>query len=368
MTTQTVLKIAQPPVNSPTMAKQNLIGQTISQLEELLTSVGERSYRGRQLFTWLYSVRQYDFEMMTDLSKECRQRLARRFEFQTPKIAQEQVSTDGTRKFLFALDDGEHIETVLIPDAEAGRSTVCVSSQVGCALGCRFCATATLGFKRNLSVGEILGQLILLRDRLGDDVFTNVVFMGMGEPLMNLDNVLSAISILSADSGMSHAAKKVTISTAGVIPAIRRLADSGCKARLAVSLNAATPEKRLKIMPVTRKYPLDELMKVLKLYTKKTRSRVTFEYALFAGFNDSKDDIKALSRLVQGIPCKINLLAYNPVNNLPFERPTDEKLDWFARQLYPKVPAVTVRKSRGVDIGAACGQLAGREKKAGEYE
>jgi 23S rRNA (adenine2503-C2)-methyltransferase len=350
------------------MAKQNLIGLTISQLEELLTSMGERSYRGRQLFTWLYSVRQYDFDLMTDLSKKCRRRLTDKFEFQTPTIAHEEASTDGTRKYLFALDDGEHIETVLIPDPEAGRCTVCISSQVGCALGCRFCATAGLGFARNLSVGEILGQLIRLRDKLGDDVFTNVVFMGMGEPLINLDNVLTAIAILSSDAGMSHAAKKVTISTAGVIPAIRKLADSGCKARLAVSLNAAIQEKRSEIMPLSRKYPLDELMKVLKEYTTKTRARVTFEYALFAGFNDSKDDIKALSRLVQGIPCKINLLAYNPVNNLPFERPTDEKLDWFARQLYPKVPAVTVRRSRGVDIAAACGQLAGREKKAGEYE
>lgn len=341
------------------MNKQNLIGQTITQLEELLTSMGERSYRGRQLFTWLYSVRQYDFELMTDLSKQCRSRLAKKFVFQTPTVANEQVSKDGTRKYLLSLEDGEQIETVLIPDPEAGRSTVCVSSQVGCALGCRFCATATLGFKRSLTAGEILGQLIFLRDRFGETAFTNVVFMGMGEPLMNLDNVLAAIGILSADLGMSHAAKKVTISTAGVIPAIRKLADSGCKARLAVSLHAATPEQRLKIMPVTRKYPLDELMKELKYYATKTRTRVTFEYALFEGFNDSKDDLKALARVVRGIPCKINLLGYNPVNNLPFARPSEEKIDWFARQLYPHVPAVTVRKSRGSDIAAACGQLAG---------
>ncbi|MDH3892236.1 MAG: 23S rRNA (adenine(2503)-C(2))-methyltransferase RlmN [candidate division Zixibacteria bacterium] len=348
------------------MKKQNLIGQTITQMEKLMTDMGERSYRGRQLFTWLYSVRQYDFDLMTDLSKECRKRLAEKYEFTVPSVAHEDVSTDGTRKFLFDLNDGEQIETVLIPDPEADRCTVCVSSQVGCALGCRFCATATLGFTRNLSVGEILGQLIRLRDKFGEDAFTNVVFMGMGEPMMNLDNVLAAVGILSADAGMSHAAKKVTISTAGVIPAIRKLADSGSKARLAVSLNAATQEKRVQIMPVSRKYPLDELMKTLEYYTTKTGARVTFEYALFAGFNDTKEDIKAISRVVRGIPCKINLLAYNRVNNLPFERPSDEKLDWFARQLYPKVPAVTVRRSRGDDIAAACGQLAGRAKKAGE--
>ncbi len=348
------------------MAKRNLIGLPIAELEKLTVGLGEKAYRGRQLFTWLYSVRQYDFDLMTDLSKELRRKLHDQFEFRLPVIAGEDVSVDGTRKFLYELGDGLCIETVLIPDVGNGRTTVCVSSQVGCALGCGFCATATLGFTRNLSAGEILGQLISLRDKFGESAFTNVVFMGMGEPMMNLDNVLKAIAILSADSGMSHAAKRVAISTAGVIPGIRKLAESGSKARLAVSLNAATQEKRARIMPISRKYPLDDLMKALKKYTTATRTRVTFEYALFEGFNDTEDDIKAIARVVQGIPCKINLLAYNPVSNLPYDRPSDEKMDWFARQLYPKVPAVTVRKSRGTDISAACGQLAGAKAKTGD--
>ncbi len=344
------------------MTKQNLIGYTSAQMEQIMIELGEKPYRGRQVFKWLYKIRQYDFELMTDLSRPTRDRLTETFAFETPAVKDVAESSDGTRKYLFELDDGLCVETVMIPDPESGRCTVCVSSQVGCALGCRFCATGMLGYERDLSVGEILGQLIHLRDRHGDDVFTNVVFMGMGEPLLNLDNVLTAISILSDGAGMSHAAKKVTISTAGIIPAIEQLADSGCKARLAVSLNAATQEKRVKIMPFSRKYPLNELMTTLKQYNSRTKTRVTFEYALFAGFNDSLEDVKAFSRLVQGIPCKINLLAYNPVSNLPFDRPSPEKLDWFARQLYPHVPAVTVRKSRGADIGAACGQLAGAAK------
>jgi 23S rRNA (adenine2503-C2)-methyltransferase len=344
------------------MMQQNLIGCTSSRMEQIMVELGEKPYRGRQLFKWLYKTRQYDFGLMTDLSRPSRDRLAEKFFFKTPEVKDVAASADGTRKFLFELDDGECVETVLIPDIESGRTTICVSSQVGCALGCKFCATGEMGFSRDLSVGEILGQLIHLRDRHGDDVFTNVVFMGMGEPLLNIDNVLTAIAILSDGAGMSHAAKKVTISTAGVVPAIRTLADSGCKARLAVSLNAATQEKRAQIMPLSRKYPLDDLMPSLKYYTSRTKTRVTLEYALFAGFNDTTDDIKAFSRLVQGIPCKINLLAYNPVNDLPFERPAAESLDWFARQLYPHVPAVTVRRSRGADIGAACGQLAGAKK------
>lgn len=344
------------------MTPENLIGYTSEDMEQLMVELGEKPYRGRQLFKWLYKVRQYDFQLMTDLSRPVRDRLGEKFTFRTPEVRDIAESSDGVRKLLFELEDGEYIESVLIPDPESGRTTACVSSQVGCALGCRFCATGGLGFKRDLSVGEILGQLIYLRDRFGDGAFSNVVFMGMGEPLLNLDNVLTSVSILSDGAGLSHAAKKVTISTAGVVPGIQQLADSGCKARLAVSLNAPTQEQRAMIMPLSRKYPLDDLMAALKYYTSRTRTRVTFEYALFAGFNDRMDDVKAFSRLVQGIPCKINLLAYNPVDDLPFERPSDEKLDWFARQLYPHVPAVTVRKSRGVDIGAACGQLAGARK------
>ncbi|UCE24555.1 MAG: 23S rRNA (adenine(2503)-C(2))-methyltransferase RlmN [Candidatus Zixiibacteriota bacterium] len=339
------------------MSKTNLLGYTPQQLENLMLSLGERAYHGRQLFKWLYKQRQYDFSLITDLSKDLRNRLQREYDFEGLSLQREDLSVDGTRKFLFRLDDGLPLETVLIPD-EAGRQTVCVSSQVGCVLGCHFCATGGMGQGRNLTAGEIVGQLIYLRDRYGDGAFTNIVMMGMGEPLLNLDNVVQALSIISAGDGLSVSAKKVTVSTAGIVPGIKQLADLKLKVRLAVSLNAALQEKRLQIMPIARKYPLDRLVEALKYYTDKTKFRVTFEYILFEGFNDTIEDVMAISRLIRGIPCKINLLAYNPVGGLDFDRPGDDTVDWFAKQLYPRAPAVTVRKSRGIDIGAACGQLA----------
>ncbi len=343
------------------MAKQNLLGYTRQELEDTMVSLGDKSYRGRQLFKWLYGDRQYDFSLMTDLSKEMRSKLDEQFEFRGLTMARSQVSADGTRKFLFELEDGSPLETVLIPDEE-GRKTVCVSSQVGCALKCGFCATGTMGFMRNLTVGEIVGQLVYIRDEFGADAFTNIVFMGMGEPMLNYENVIEAVRIISAPSGLAISAKKVTISTSGVSPKIKKLADSSLKARLAVSLHAATQEKRVKIMPVAETFHLDKLMEAIKYYTDKTGYRVTFEYILFDNFNDTMEDVLALSKLIRGIPCKINLLAYNPVEGLDFDRPSDEKVDWFGRELYPRAPAVTVRKSRGRDIDAACGQLAARQR------
>ncbi|UCG62130.1 MAG: 23S rRNA (adenine(2503)-C(2))-methyltransferase RlmN [Candidatus Zixiibacteriota bacterium] len=344
------------------MPKTNLLGFTAAQLEGLMLSLGERAFHGRQLFKWFYKLRQYDFSRITDLSRDLRTRLAEGYDFRGLTSEHTMLSQDGTRKFLFRLDDGLAIESVLIPE-EVGRKTVCISSQVGCPLGCAFCATGKMGGGRNLTVGEIVGQLIFLRDQYGEDAFTNIVLMGMGEPLLNFDNVIEAVKIISAGDGLSVAAKKVTISTAGIIPVIRRLADMKLKVRLAVSLNAALQEKRLRIMPLAKKYPLGQLAEVLKYYTDVTRFRVTFEYILFAGFNDTMDDVMALSHLIRGIPCKINLLAYNPVEGLEFERPSEEAVDWFAKQLYPRAPAVTVRRSRGTDIDAACGQLAAKQRK-----
>jgi 23S rRNA (adenine2503-C2)-methyltransferase len=341
------------------MSKQNLIGYTQAQLEDLMESIGEKRYKGRQLFKWLYSVRQYDFELMTDLTKGTRSLLSEKATFDVPQPDHIAESSDGSRKLLFELEDGSVIESVLLPTSDDTRRAICVSSQVGCALGCRFCATGGLGFKRNLTVGEILGQLIHVRDEYGDDAFTNIVMMGMGEPLLNLDNVVTAIRILSDPIGLGITARKVTISTAGVVPGIRKLAELKLKSCLAVSLNAATQEKRLELMPIAKSYHLNALMDALRYYTDATKMRVTFEYILIKDFNDTNADLKALARLVQGIPCKINLLAYNPVKGLNFERPSDESIDRFAHKLYPKVPAVTVRKSRGTDIAAACGQLAG---------
>jgi 23S rRNA (adenine2503-C2)-methyltransferase len=340
------------------MQKTNLLGLTRSELEEVMASIKEKPYRGRQLYKWLYNTRLHDFSLMTDLSKELRGRLAEQFEIRGLEPAERQVSEDGTEKFLFRLEDGKPVETVLIPTEEHG--TVCVSSQAGCALGCRFCATGTMGLLRNLAVGEIVGQLVYLKELYGNASFTNVVFMGMGEPLHNYDNVIEAVRIMTDTLALGLSAKRVTISTSGISPKIRKLADSGLKAKLAVSLHAATQDKRVQIMPMAETFKLDRLREAIKYWTDTTGMRVTFEYILFEGLNDTMEDVKALARFVQGIPCKINILAYNPVPGLAYKRPNDEKVDWFGRELYPRAPAVTVRKSRGRDIDAACGQLAGR--------
>jgi 23S rRNA (adenine2503-C2)-methyltransferase len=344
------------------MSKENLLGYTRHQMENLMVALGEKAFKGRQLFKWLYRVRQYDFSLMTDLSKSLRRQLEEKYTFEGLRAEDIAESTDGTRKLLFRLDDGSPVETVLIPD-EDKRRTACVSVQSGCSLSCRFCATGTMGLLKNLSIGEIVGQLVSLRDRFGDTAFTNIVFMGMGEPLLNFDNTIEAIRVITDETGLCVSAKKITISTVGITPNIKKLADLGLKTRLAISLHAAQQEKRERIIPVARKYDLRNLKDAAAYYTEKTGTRVTFEYILFKGFNDTMDDVQALSDLVRGIPCKINLLAYNPVEGLDFQRPSEEDVDRFAKQLYPLVPAVTVRKSRGTDINAACGQLAARRQK-----
>ena len=345
------------------MLKQNLLGYTKPQMEQLMASMGEKPFRGKQLFKWLYNTRQYDFNLMTDLTRDLRTRLDEHYTFEQLQLQLLQESADGTRKFLFRLADDYPVETVLIPDDTRGSNTVCISSQAGCALNCGFCATRTMGLLRDLTVGEIVGQLVYLREHYGNDCFTHVVFMGMGEPLNNYDNVVEAIRIMTDTLGLGMSAKKITVSTSGVTPKIKKLADTGMKVKLALSLHAAMQEKRVRIMPIAETFGLEKLMQAVRYYAETVGSRVTFEYIVFDGFNDTMEDVKALSNLIKGIPCKINILAYNPVPGLNFNRPSDEKVDWFGRQLYPRAPAVTVRKSRGLDIDAACGQLAGRMKR-----
>jgi len=341
------------------MEKKNLLGASLADLENLMLELGEKEYKGRQLFKWFYDLLESDFEQMTDLSQKLRKKLAEGFVFRGLEAADIAVSSDGTEKFLFRLDDGKLIETVLIPDG-AKKRTVCISSQAGCPLGCLFCATGLMGFGRDLTTGEIIGQLIFLRKRYGEDAFRNMVFMGMGEPLLNYANVVAAIEIISSGMGLGVSAKKITVSTVGITPQIYALTDSGLKVNLAISLHAADDAKRQKIMPVAKKYNLEKLIKAAKYFAEQRKKRMTFEYILFKGFNDSKQDALNLAELVKGIPCKINILAYNPIDNLPYKRPTDEEVDEFGRLLYPLAPAVTIRKSRGLDISAACGQLAGK--------
>ncbi|MDD3731249.1 MAG: 23S rRNA (adenine(2503)-C(2))-methyltransferase RlmN [candidate division Zixibacteria bacterium] len=349
------------------MSKENLLGRTLPELQKLLVGLGEKPYRGRQLFKWLYGTRQYDFNLMTDFSRKLREELTLKYTFEGLRLQEKVKSADETEKFLFRLEDEQCIESVLIPNDEKGRNTVCISTQAGCAMDCKFCATGKNGLARNLTVGEILGQLIFIRELYGLTAFTNIVFMGMGEPLNNFDNLIRAIEIITDSAGLGLAAKKITVSTAGIVPRIYKLADLSLKVRLALSLNAAIQEKRVKIMPVAETYPLDKLAEAVRYYTQKTGFRVTFEYVLFDGFNDQPEDIIALTELIKGIPCKINIFAYNPVPGMNFTRPSDEKVDWFARELYPRAPAVTVRKSRGRDIAAACGQLAGKINQGGSF-
>jgi 23S rRNA (adenine2503-C2)-methyltransferase len=341
------------------MDRINLLGHTVGDLEQLMLSLGEKRFKGRQLFKWLYNIQQYDFRKMTDLSLELREKLSQKYFFAELTAEEMKESSDGTEKFLFRLDDGAFIETVLIPDRD--KRTVCLSSQAGCALNCGYCATGRIGFGRHLSTGEIVGQLLHLRRRNGADAFHNIVFMGMGEPLLNYENMCRSIEIISSEIGLSVSARRITVSTAGIVPGINQLADSGLKVNLAISLNAATDEKRSRLMPIARKYNLKNLMEAARYFAHRRKKRVTFEYIIFAGFNDSRQDALDLARLIQGIPCKINILAYNPVEGLPYRRPSPEAVDNFARILYPRAPAVTVRKSRGLDIEAACGQLAGKK-------
>ncbi|MCX6827565.1 MAG: 23S rRNA (adenine(2503)-C(2))-methyltransferase RlmN [candidate division Zixibacteria bacterium] len=344
------------------MQKENLLGKTIAELEALMEELGEKRYKGRQLFKWLYNMPGSNFFKMSDLSKELRTKLEGNCSFIGLDLARSLKSADGTEKFLFALNDGLAIESVLIPDGP--KRTVCISSQVGCSLGCKFCATGLIGFRRNLTVGEMVGQLLFLRQRDGLEAFHNIVFMGMGEPLLNYDNVVKTIEIISSELGFSVSTKKVTVSTVGIVPQIYSLADSGLKVNLAISLHATSDEKRKEIIPVARSYGLKALMESAKYFTHRRKKRVTFEYILFKGFNDTFNNAKELANLVKDIPCKINILAYNPVSGLSYRRPSDEEINEFGKLLYPLAAAVTVRKSRGLDIEAACGQLAGRYGKS----
>ncbi|MCK4427025.1 MAG: 23S rRNA (adenine(2503)-C(2))-methyltransferase RlmN [candidate division Zixibacteria bacterium] len=332
--------------------KINLKGFWIEDLEKLLGDLGEKRYKANQLVLWIYDKGSTDFSQMTDLSKSLREKLNSIACIDTIKLIKAQTSKlDFSEKFLFKLKDGEKIETVLM--WEKDRITICVSTQVGCPLGCTFCATGKMGFKRNLTPGEIVDQIIALKDHKP----THVVLMGMGEPLLNYENTIKALKIMNSELGLSFAAKRITLSTVGIPDMIKKLADLTLKIKLAISLNAPTDEKRNQLLPINKKHPLKALLEAVKYYTKKTKRKVTFEYVLIKDFNDSQKDALELSKLVRDIPCKINLIPYNSIPDLPFEKPSEERIIAFRDYLFPRCPAVTLRKSKGGDIQAACGQL-----------
>lgn len=332
---------------------------SLDELKDIFKGWGETAYRVKQVFSWLYQKRAGSFDLMSNLRLELRKKLKDNFSLNRLKLDKLQESSDKTKKFLFALEDGNLIESVLIPVKE--RLTVCLSSQAGCPFSCGFCASGIAGFKRNLEVSEILGQLLEIDYRLPPErAVTNVVFMGTGEPLDNYENVLKAIRIINASEGFNIGARRITISTCGIIPGIKRLSLEGLQIELSVSLHAADELTRAKLMPVNRKYSLKELIPACKEYAALTKRQVTFEYVLIKGINCSKEAADNLVRLLTGWECKVNLLVYNPIKEFPYQPPDEREVEFFKWLLRKRGIAVTLRKARGKDIDGACGQLRNR--------
>jgi 23S rRNA (adenine2503-C2)-methyltransferase len=326
------------------------------ELEQALAEIGRPKFHARQIFQWIYRRGITDFWEMTDLPRELRAQLAQGFQIGTPEVTRREQSVDGTTKFLLRLADGKLIESVCIPDSPG--DTFCLSTQVGCAMRCAFCLTGKMGIDRNLTAGEITGQVRVLARELGllERRF-NIVLMGMGEPLHNYDATMKALRILADEHGFALSPRRVTLSTVGVLPALERLATESFMPNLAISLHSTTAEQRDLLVPINRKYGIEELLDVCRRFPIKRRQRITFEYVMLAGVNDTPDDARRLARLLSGIQSKVNLLPLNEAAGIPFERPSDESVNRFAKILADRGVTVSVRKSRGRDIRAACGQL-----------
>ncbi|MCC6749781.1 MAG: 23S rRNA (adenine(2503)-C(2))-methyltransferase RlmN [Deltaproteobacteria bacterium] len=341
------------------MQRPHLRDLTLPELESWAEAQGLPRYRAAQLFTWVHRSGLTSTEGMTNLSKELRARLAEQCDLSGLAVDAVLTSEDGTRKLRLRCADGQAVEAVLIPAED--KLTLCISTQAGCALGCRFCATATMGLRRNLSAGEIVDQVYRAQSLLvGDERLTNLVYMGMGEPLANLADVLRSVEILGTEAGASFSPRRITISTAGLVPGIAELGRRVPGIGLAISLHATTDELRSQLMPINRRWPLAELLRVVREFPLPRRRRVTFEYLLLRGLNDAPADAKRLVRLLDGIPAKVNLLAYNPcrTDQPDLQRPDEGTVEEFAELLREKGLNATVRRSRGLDIAAACGQLA----------
>ena len=338
-------------------AKKELIGLSVGEMERLLVALGEPSYRGRQLFQAVYGRRQRDIRSITPFPAALRAALDNEFEINLPEVEKKFESRDGTRRYLFRLGDGREVEAVRMP--EPGRNTICVSTQVGCPVDCKFCLTGVMGFTRNLSAGEIVGQALRVMEDAGAQNGSrwNLVFMGMGEPLFNFAEVIAAVRILTDPEGMAFPWMRLTLSTAGVVPGIERLGREAVRPKLAVSLNAASDELRTRIMPINRKWPLEELLRACREFPLRPREKLTFEYVLLEGVNDSVADAKRVAEVTQGIRSKVNLIGLNPGPDLPFRTPSDATVLRFQQTLIQKGVQAFIRKPRGRDIFAACGQL-----------
>ena len=337
------------------MEKAVIKGLDLAELESWIMSIGEKPYRARQLYRWMYRMGARDFAEMTDLSREFRLKLEGIAELECLRIEmRRQSKLDQSLKYLFRLPDNQAVEAVYM--VEENRITVCLSTMVGCPIGCSYCATGMMGFKRNLTAGEIVDQLLWIQ-REQNQKITNVVLMGMGEPLLNYEAVIKAAAILNSELGAEIAARRITISTVGIVPQIYRYASEGHRYKLAISLNAVNDQQRNTLVPINQKYPLSELLKAVNYYTRKSRRRVTFEYVLIKGVNDDSQHARELIGLLGKIPCKLNVIPYNANEFFPYKAPGEKELEQFLGKLYQAPFAITVRRSKGQDIAAACGQL-----------
>jgi len=358
------------PVTNQAADKINLLGMSLPMLQAYFQSIGEKPFRAVQVMKWIHQRGVTDFALMTDISRDLRAKLEACAEVRLPKIVEEHLAADGCYKWIVEVASGSRVETVYIP--EAGRGTLCVSSQAGCTLDCSFCATGKQGFNSNLTTAEIIGQLWWANHRLGgfaearphagkvNRAVSNVVMMGMGEPLLNFDNVMAALSLMMEDNAYGLSKRRVTISTAGVVPAINKLKDF-TDASLAVSLHAPNDELRNQIVPVNRKYPIRELLRSVADYMASLPDKrvPVIEYTLIAGVNDLKQHAHELATLLQDFPCKINLIPFNPFTQSDYRRPSNNSINNFRQILQQAGYTVTVRTTRAEDIGAACGQLVG---------
>jgi len=345
-----------------TITKRDIRKFDLQQMKDFLTEMGEKPFRAKQIHEWIWKKSATDFEQMTSLSIKLREALSENFVINPVTVYKEQKSNDGTVKSAFQLFDKHLIEGVLIPTED--RMTACVSSQVGCSLTCKFCATGYMERKRNLDASEIYDQVVLIKnqaEKMYNAPLTNIVYMGMGEPLLNYANVLESIEHITSADGLNMAPKRITVSTAGIAKMIKKLADDDVKFNLALSLHAANDEKRNKIMPINESNSLENLKEALQYFHSKTEKTVTYEYILFSNFNDTLQDAKELYEFSKHTPCKINIIEYNPIAEADYTNTKEENFTTFSRFLLNKGVIVNMRRSRGKDIDAACGQLAIKE-------
>ena len=333
---------------------KNIKDYNLEELKEEFLKLGEKAFRAEQVFKWIYVDQVSSFDEMTNLSKELREKLKQEFSMHNFKILKKQESSDGTKKYLFDILDGNAIESVLM-EYHHGKS-ICVSTQVGCKMGCKFCASTGIKFVRDLSSGEIVEQILAVQKDVNDKI-SNVVFMGIGEPLDNFENVVNAIAILNNQKGLSIGARHISISTSGLVPKIYELADKNLQCTLSISLHSTTDEKRSEMMPVNKKYNIEELMKACKYYIDKTNRRISFEYALAKDNNDNLEDAQRLVKLLKGMLCHVNLIPINKIENGNYTKSSNENIIKFRDYLNSKGIVATIRRELGSDIDAACGQL-----------